>query len=135
MKIKFSQKMKFSVIPATAILIMAFVSACYYDSEEYLYPQVNDLCDTVNVTYTLSVIPILDYHCYTCHSNATSPTFGGNIKLENYTDLMIQVNNGRLMESVKHSSGSIPMPKDAPKIEDCKIAILQIWIDADALNN
>lgn len=135
MKIKSSRTLKFSIIPATVILIMAFVSSCYYDSEEYLFPEVNNLCDTVNVTYTLSVIPILDYHCFACHSNANSSAFGGNIRLENYADLKVQVNNGRLMRSVKQSSGSVPMPKDAPKIEDCKITVLQMWIDAGALNN
>jgi len=126
--------MKFPVILSATVLIIASFSACYYDSEEYLYPQVNNLCDTVNVTYTLSVVPILDYHCYSCHSNATSSS-GGNIKLEDYTDLMVQVNNGNLLGAVKQSSGFIPMPKDAPKIEDCKITVIQKWIDAGALNN
>jgi len=126
--------MKFTVIFSSAVLIMASFSTCYYDSEEYLYPQVNNACDTTNVTYSLVVKPILENNCYGCHSN-TSSSLGGNVRLEDYADVMIRVSNGSLIGTVSHSSGFVPMPQGAPKLEECKITTIQLWIDDGSPNN
>ena len=77
---------------ATIVIMVMLVAGCFYDSEEYLFPTLNTQCDTVNITYAASVIPILDNHCLSCHSNSTAAAFGGNIALE---DLLIQWNEIR----------------------------------------
>ena len=122
------------VILSIAFLFIFLLSTCYYDSQEYLFPRVNNQCDTTNVTFSLSVKPILQNSCYGCHSNSTS-AFGGNIRLEDYADVNSRVTDGRLIGSVTHSGGYSPMPMGAAKLEDCKITIIQKWIDSGSPDN
>lgn len=117
-----------------AVLIAILLSTCYYDSEEYLYPQVNNTCDTTQVTFSLGVKTILQNNCYSCHSNTTSE-FGNNIRLEDYADVKTVADNGRLLGSISHSGGYAAMPMGSAKLEDCKITIVRKWIEAGAHND
>jgi len=126
--------MKFPVIIYTATLIISSFSACYYDSEEDLYPPADNGCDTTQVTFAMSVIPILEDNCYACHSNANA-ALSGNVRLEEYNDVMIQVTNGNLLGSITHSTGFLPMPQGAPRLDDCRIAIIQQWIESGSPDN
>lgn len=123
------------VIKITLILALAFLAACYYDSEEKLYPQVSTGCDLSNVTFTASVKPILQASCLSCHSNSQSINSGGGVRLENYSDVLITAKNGKLMGTVKHASGYQEMPLGGGKLTDCEINQLQKWIDNGTLNN
>ncbi len=78
--------MKPSLLFLVSIITVIIVS-CYYDSEEALYPSLSSSCDTANVTFSGTVVPILSNNCLTCHSNSTAASFGNNIRLENYADL------------------------------------------------
>ncbi len=118
-----------------SLLLLLILSACYYDSEEYLYPQLNSQCDTTNVTYTTSIQPVLQQYCLSCHSNATASAFGGNIKLENYSDVKTYANNGILYGVVSHQPGYPPMPQGANKLDNCTVSTFKIWVDAGAPNN
>jgi hypothetical protein len=115
--------------------ILWLASGCYYDSEEFLYPQISNTCDTTNVTYSQSVVPLLENYCLSCHSNSMAPSSGGNIKLENYADVKIQADNHKLLGSVAHENGYSPMPLGASKLDDCKITTIRIWVNAGAPNN
>lgn len=117
------------------ILLAFIVSTCYYDSEEYLFPQINDNCDTTDVTYFNSVVPVLDQYCLGCHNNTSAASVGGNIKLEDYADVKIRVENGSLVGSISHSTGYSAMPKGASKLDDCTITIIKIWVDAGSPDN
>lgn len=116
------------------ILLIAFVSGCYYDSEEQLYPKISTPCDDINVTFSGTVKPILQI-CQTCHSNANSISSGGGVRLQDYNDILGYVKNGKLMGSITHSKGYIEMPQGGAKIPDCEINQLQKWIDNGTLNN
>lgn len=118
----------------SSVAILLLVTSCYYDSEEYLYPQISNACDTSNYTYTGAVKPILQNSCYSCHSNSTSGS-GNGIKLENYTDVKFRADDGSLVGSISYSQGYSAMPLNAPKLENCKIVIVQKWIDSGAPNN
>ncbi len=126
--------MKYLLFPVFIICVIMLVTACYYDSEEYLYPQLGNPCDTANVTFSLSVKPLLQSYCYGCHSNSTS-SLGGNIRLEDYADVKIRADDGSLYGSISHSGGFSTMPLGAAKLQDCKIALVQKWIDTGAPNN
>ena len=121
-----------SVISFVVILLLS--SSCYYDSEEYLYPQINGTCDTTNFTFTGGVKPILLNSCYGCHSNSTSAS-GNGIKLEDYADVKLKADDGSLLGSIAHSPGYSPMPLNAPKLESCSITVVQKWIESGASNN
>jgi hypothetical protein len=116
------------------LFIIGLVWSCYYDSKEFLFPQVNNQCDTTNVTYANTVVPLLQSYCLSCHANSVAASFGGNIKLENYSDVKVQADNHKLLGSVAHENGYSPMPMGTSKLDNCKIASIRIWINAGALN-
>ncbi len=122
------------LIPVATVFLLA-ISGCYYNSKEYLYPQVSNGCDTTNVTFNLSVKPILNSYCLSCHSNSSAASYGGNIKLENYTDVKLRADNGSLFGSVNYTGGFSQMPKGSSKLDDCKLTIIKKWIDDGAPNN
>jgi hypothetical protein len=68
------------------------LSSCYYDNEEELYPAVIT-CDTISVSYSSSVAPILTSSCNGCHSSA-SPS--GGVVLDSYSQASVYALNGKL---------------------------------------
>ncbi|HEY3373270.1 MAG TPA: hypothetical protein VGK10_20655 [Prolixibacteraceae bacterium] len=120
------------LIKIALILSIAFISGCYYDSEERLYPNVSNPCDDTVVTFSGTVTQILQ-PCLQCHSNAAvSHGEGGGIRLENHDDV---ASNTRVMGSVKQENGYIKMPKNGGKLIDCEISQLQKWYDNQTPNN
>ncbi len=119
------------LMPLIAIFLFA-ISGCYYDSKEYLYPQLTS-CDTTNITYKVCIVNILDMSCVGCHSGSASS--GGGIKLDSYTEVKKRVDDGKLMGSIKWTTGFKKMPKNDSKIESSSIVILEKWISAGAPNN
>ena len=89
-------------------------------------------CDTTNVTYTGSILPILQNSCIGCHSGSTP---GGNISLNTYAGVSAQATNGKLFGSVNHSTGYSAMPKGGNKLSTCQIDMIRIWVNAGAPNN
>lgn len=121
--------------PYIYLVVLILLSACYYDNEEELYPEdpiSSNSCDTVNVSYNLAVLPILEENCISCHTIA-SPS--GNITLEGYSNLLREVNSGRLMGAITHSPGFSPMPRNANQLPDCEISTIQAWVSQGAENN
>jgi hypothetical protein len=114
------------------MLCCVFISSCYYDKEELLYPQGSNTCDTTSVTYSGAVTSILNTYCVSCHSG-TAPS--GSISLNSYTAVKAQVTNGKLMGSINHASGFSPMPKNASKLSSCNISKIQKWVNAGSPNN
>lgn len=119
------------IIPA---LLLFLATSCYYDNEEYLYPDNGGIpgCDTTDVTYSGTVAPILVNNCNDCH-NPASPS--GGVIVDNYTDLLVYVNNGRFWGSINHDQGYQPMPRNSPKLSECNLTKIKKWIDDGALNN
>ena len=114
-------------------MVLATVSGCYYDNEEYLYGNIP--CDATGVTYTLTVVPILSTNCYSCHATATGNASGGGIIIDTYAKLMPYVTNGKLVGSITHAGGYSPMPKSATKLNNCDIQKIQAWISSGAPEN
>ena len=117
------------------LLLIVFITGCYYDSEEKLYPQISNSCDLTNVTFAATVTQILQASCFSCHSNSNAANSGGGIKIQNYADVLILANNGKLMGTITHASGYQAMPQGGGKLTDCEINQLQKWIDNGKLNN
>ena len=105
------------------------LTACYYDKEDVLYRAE---CDTVNVTYTKSIIPIMVANCNACHFTGAIAT--NNVVTNNYNDLITVVNNGKLWTSLTWTS-TYNMPKGSNKLSNCDLAKIKKWIDGGALNN
>jgi len=119
----------FALLPAALLL-----SSCYYDSDEYIYPQITSQCDTASVMYAKSIVPIIQNHCLSCHGNTTSAV-GNSIKLEDYADIKGRADDHSLLGAVAREGGYSAMPKNAAKLDECKIATIRIWVNAGAPDN
>ena len=92
-----------------------------------------NLCgDTINITYSLSVNPIILNKCQGCHSGAN---LQGGIDLSNYLAVKTQVTNGKLWGAVNWLPGFSPMPKNGNKLSTCELTKIQKWIAQGAPNN
>ncbi len=89
-------------------------------------------CDTTNITYSKTIVPIFQYNCYGCHST-TQPQ--GNLDLTQYANVKRKVDDGTLLGSITHSIGFVPMPSKEIMLNNCYIAQIRKWIDSGAPNN
>ncbi|HEX8427757.1 hypothetical protein [Hymenobacter sp.] len=89
-------------------------------------------CNTANVTYALTVAPLLQKNCTSCHNSNFA---GGRINLSTYDQVRTVALSGRLMGSVDHEAGYSPMPKGGTKLDDCDISQLRKWVTDGAVNN
>lgn len=120
------------IIASLTIVFVVIISAnsCKNDNAALLYPP--DACDTTNVTYSGTILPIIRDNCYRCHAGSQTV---GPFNLDSYADLSIRAANGQLWGAVSHQSGFSPMPKDAPQLSDCNLAKIKKWLDDGYPNN
>jgi len=123
-----------NLIKLAAFSIISFmVSSCYYDSEEYLYPELpGGQCDTTGITYSGFVAPLLASNCNSCHGEA-SPS--GNVVTSTYDGLKTAINSGAFRKAINHESGASPMPKDGNKLSSCELLKIDTWINQGAPQN
>jgi hypothetical protein len=114
-------------------LVSVTLSSCYYDNEEALYPSLSSSCDTINVTFSAKIAPILSNNCLSCHSNATAASAGNNIRLQDYND--VKAHTSAIAGSIKHTGTYSPMPKNGGRLNTCSITLVDIWIRNGAPNN
>jgi hypothetical protein len=100
---------------------LLFPPGCKNYNAVDLYPP----CDTVDVTYSDDIHPIISANCLPCHSIANQ--FGGVI-LAVLDSARIPARNGLLLKAVTHEQSVIPMPKGGEKLSDCEIAKIRRWI-------
>lgn len=90
-------------------------------------------CDTMNVSYSGFVAPLLNTFCVGCHSG-TAPS--GAISLNSHAGVKSVAINGRLMGAITWAPGYQPMPQGSTsKLSSCSIAKIKAWINQGALNN
>jgi hypothetical protein len=90
------------------------------------------ICDTVNITFTNVISPIISNSCKGCHSGSTP---SGGIILISYNDIKAQVDNGKLWTSINLNTGQPKAMPPGGKLTNCKISQIRIWKDAGAPNN
>jgi hypothetical protein len=115
-------------------LILSMYSSCYYDNEEALYPNNTKPCDTSNVTYSLSIAPIMATNCNVCHNKTM---LSGSVVTDNWFDLnkvALELDSTRLLNAVEWT-GFVQMPKGGNKLPDCDLAKIRIWVHAGAPDN
>ena len=115
----------------TLIVSLIFLSGCYYDHANLVYPQVP--CSTGTVTYSKNVSALISSNCSSCHSGTASS--GAGIKLDSYTGIKTYVTNGQLLNSINHTGGIPAMPLGAQQLSSCDIKAIQAWITAGTPNN
>ena len=124
------QKIRIAIF-SIALGLLASLQSCYYDNLEDLYPNTQP-CDTINVSFSEDVWPVISSNCTGCHSGGAP---SGNVSLEDYNDIVTAANNGSLLGTIKHLDGWSPMPKGGGKLPDCDIQQIETWINAGTPNN
>lgn len=114
-------------------LVFAGLSSCYYDNAEDLLGTTT--CDTVNISLSEDVMPILSASCLVCHGNTSAASLGAGIDLEDFSDLEPYATGGALVGVVDHLPGWSPMPKAQPQLQSCDRAIIRNWVEQGAQNN
>lgn len=112
-------------------VLASMLSACYYDNEEDLYG-VSTTCDTMNVTFSGTINPVIQQKCISCHGGSGA---SGGVRLDSYEEVKVYADNGKLYGSISHASGYSPMPSGQPKLDDCTLLQFQIWIRNGAPDN
>lgn len=112
---------------------VGIAASCSKQSEDVLKLQTGGgTCDTVNMSYSANVLPILVSNCYRCHANGI---INGGVSLDGYNNVVIQVQNGHLIAAITHAAGFVPMPFDGGMLSDCNIASIKAWINEGAPDN
>lgn len=119
---------KRQAIPVLVASIMLF--SCTSDSLEDLIPL--NPCDTVAITYSGVIQPILEANCYGCHSG-NNPR--GDVLVDNYEDVRDLAIDGRLGGVVNHEAGYPPMPQMRPQLDTCELYYINTWIELGAPDN
>jgi hypothetical protein len=136
-KLPIKEKMKkiISLLSLTALLLI-LVQSCYYDKEDDLYPFTKTTCDTTNVSYSLSIAPIMAANCNSCH---TATNANGGVITDTWDGLnnvAKEGKNSKLWNAVNWTyGGSKNMPSGGSKLPDCDLSKVNTWINAGAPNN
>lgn len=89
-------------------------------------------CDTLNVTYTGTIRPLVQQRCQGCHSGAAPQ---GGLDFSAWGNLNMVAMDGRLAGAIQHQPTFTAMPPSGPMLSDCRIAQFLAWIDQGAPNN
>jgi cytochrome c5 len=114
-------------------LVMGLLfTGCYKDNEEDLYPTTGNSCNTDNVSYSQTVLPILDNSCVSCHAGAGA---SGGVRLDSHSAVAAAAASGKLLGAIKHESGFSAMPQGAPKLSDCNISTIEALVQQGSQQN
>ncbi len=86
-------------------------------------------CDTSNVTYALSIQPLISAKCQGCHSGANPQ---GGLLLTNYNQISTSALFGNMLDAVQHTGSVTPMPFNSAQLPQCEIELIRIWIENGA---
>jgi mono/diheme cytochrome c family protein len=117
---------KYLLILPFALMLAA--SGCYYDAENELYG--TNSCDSTTGTYSTEVKPLMDNFCVSCHSTAVK---NGGIALDSHAE--VSANATKVLATLDHQAGVSQMPKGSPKLDECEIKKVRIWIEKGKQNN
>lgn len=92
---------------------------------------IKSICsDTVAISYSKTVQPILNQHCIKCHDASTSQNF------TNYNGTLPFAKAGILADCITGTNGELLMPpSNENKLDTCSIKIVNQWINEGCKNN
>lgn len=114
------------LLPIFVILVLVF--SCSYDNLDEYYRDV--ICDTINVSFSETVFPIVERNCLGCHFDG-NPT---GVELTTYIKITDNIGKGFFLGNIKHAPGFRAMPPNS-KLDDCSISEIENWISEGAQNN
>lgn len=83
-------------------------------------------CDTSDVSYNKTILPIIQFNCIGCHNSVKQQ---GNIRLDLYEEIKKVANSGALLGSINHQANYNPMPDAQIMLSKCDIRKFELWLD------
>jgi hypothetical protein len=122
---------------AFLLIFGSFLASCVSETEEELLRDSLIGCDTMDVSYSQDIQPILQTNCYRCH--ATDIATAGVI-VEGYANAKIIAETNRdgkslLVGVTAHLPGFSQMPRNAPKLSACDILKIKKWVEQGIQDN
>lgn len=118
-----------------AILLTSIigVESCTYDNEEDLFGNINQNCDTSNVSFANDILPIMNASCNItgCHDSQTQ---AAGLDLTGHAGTSGAGGNGTLVGRIKGIGGNL-MPLGGTALPDCDISKIETWVADGAPNN
>ena len=125
--------MKYRIPFWLTVCICVLLSACYYDNEEDLYPFVDPSgCDTLSISFSARIMPILESQCTGCHSGNFP---AGGQDLTTYENVRVPAGDGRLVGVISHADGFPNMPRGGDQLPECDILAVTAWINQGLQDN
>jgi len=124
-------KYTYTLLFALAIFSISF-QGCTYDIEEDLNP--NTECDTLSVSFSSDILPILDSNCSSCHGESYPEA---DLNLIEYESVASSVLNGETLERIMLpiDDGSVMPPSPNSLLTECEIDKIVAWTNQGALEN
>ena len=117
----------------TSIYLIFQLVGCTYSQKE-----VVNTCDSTNVSYSKTIVPIINNNCVRCHATNVANNLGGGNILDNYTSIKNwtdTTSSFNLYTDVSTQPAGDRMPKGGPYLSSCDIAKIRIWLYEGAPNN
>lgn len=92
----------------------------------------NSNCDTLNMSFTAHVQPILQQYCTGCHGGSFPQA---SINLSNFSGVSAVIPGNRLLGAIRQEPGFKAMPPAGNPLPDCRVRQIQAWINQGAKNN
>jgi hypothetical protein len=115
-----------------AIWAWLAMAGCSWDNQEEFYP-TQEGCDTLDVSFSMDVQPLLSQNCLSCHSNSNAPNFGAGVRLESHADVAQRI--PLIVSVINHEEGFPQMPRGAEKLDSCSIATFEAWENQGSKDN
>lgn len=115
---------------ASLVVIVSVLAqtSCYYDNEVEQYGVTT--CDTVSISYTADIKPIIEANCLSCHvaggQQSSSP-------FDTYNSLKQYTLNREIVKRINGDGVAIMPPSGS--ISNCDKLKIEAWVNAGALNN
>ena len=122
----------------TAIILVITVGSCKYDSNEELFPEINNNynCDTVFPFYRKDIVPIITAYCTSSAYGSCHQVNSPHSQMNNYTNLKFLVDGGHVLEHVIKAREMPPPYSLGPKTLPLSlIRKIDCWINHGAVNN
>jgi len=123
--------MKISTIILTTLVVSVFISSCYFDVEQELYP--TNKCDVENMSFANDIQPLIKLHCQNCHSSNFA---SAGVILDTYAGVRSVVDDSSFLNSINHTGDAVPMPLlPNAKAPQCAIDKCEEWVKDGAKDN
>ncbi len=127
--------MKIAILLFSTLILMIFMSTCYYDSQEFLFPQISSQCDSTGKIPYATVDSVLKANCMSCHDG---PSSSSGLDLSGYDQVHQYATTKRngtpiLQGAIRRIPGFLAMPEPpAPLLDICGMRIIELWIEQGA---